>query len=129
MKSSKIASVLKTIGFVAITSTAVCGWLLGAVLTFQHLTLPAESARPPTVAATTNGLPTATSPEDQWRYTTQGWQNINHWSAQKSQASSLSIDHCHPLTLAALVVMVSALAMVLTSSDKEVDRLLKRAKR
>lgn len=133
-------SAAKTTGFIAITSTAVCGWLLGTVFTFQHLTRPAKPDNGKPHAATLNGEPaTAWStvaepnkgpaahfPKDHWRYTTEGWQNIHHWSAKEPQTSALSVDQFHPLTFAALIVMVSVLAMVMTSSDDEVDRLLKR---
>lgn len=66
-------------------------------------------------------LPQSTASGDSWRRTAQGWEDIRQWRQQdatSAAAMARAARNVHPLTIAALQVLVSLFALLLATVDE-----------
>ena len=68
-----------------------------------------------------------------WRRTADGWENANNWrhltSARQPQLPMRSLPLPHPLTFAALQILLSVGALVAFSSNDDVEQTLRKLAR
>jgi tryptophan-rich sensory protein len=60
-----------------------------------------------------------------WRYTTDGWRDVS-LMAEQNQPTQSPLETVHPVIWTALTLLGVLLLLVMASSEREVNKLLKR---
>lgn len=90
---------------------------LACAITLQVADVSLESGSNETVA-------TKVDPMSTYRYTAEGWRDSTDWRLPKSESRIRAIDYFHPGIWTLLVVISVLIAMVISTGEEELSRML-----